>query len=604
MRLTLHKELLAGRYRAVVEALLDRKGGKALSEGDSASLIGALIYLGRMDEAEALYSGLERGKASPGALTVSRFFLGVGFVRISEYARAQKMFAQNEALGGKSALERFYKHLGNAFYTYYTGRYRAALTETSLARRAALRAGDLFARTLATDAYGHCRVVAGEIHHGLRLLNEAKDLAVKLGNDSLVNAIAVSLELYDAEYALSGEEGLATLERRLKAVGTEDNYSVANVGLEIARQYTLRGRFQDAAKTLELVAPAIYANQNRRQEIKLNLRLSELAFRRGDIFSARHYIRFLRRLLHREADSSFELSAVGIERKLAIAEGNSAESSELTKRWKELARDFGNTRDDNLRVRLGFLSAEKANQEDRVHNVLQTSRLAPALPQKLRPLLEAGYLCDVASFLELPQGANALAILPQSLGLLIQSPQGIFWEPTPLSSLQAKILRLLSTGDASKEKLVETVWGYRYDPLRHDAMVYSALSSLRKSLAGAADWVQATESGYRFVAQLIWHRASVEAKVPKEGQAPAAPRPPSPVSSQLMSVLNHRQIEILEWLRERRFLAVSEARAKFGVSEITALRDLDGLRRRGLVARNGKARATRYSLSEVAELGN
>ncbi len=61
--------------------------------------------------------------------------------------------------------------------------------------------------------------------------------------------------------------------------------------------------------------------------------------------------------------------------------------------------------------------------------------------------------------------------------------------------------------------------------------------------------------------------------------------------------LNHRQLEILEWLRDQRFLAVGECRTRFDVSEITALRDLDGLRQRGLVVRNGKARATRYSLS-------
>jgi DNA-binding winged helix-turn-helix (wHTH) protein len=600
MTLKLHKDLLAGRYRSVVDELLDRKSSKATLEGDSASLIGALSFLGRMDEAEALYARLEKKKASSGALTVARFFLGIGFTRLSEYTRARKIFAINAVEAGASALERFYVHQGNVLYAYYTGRYRAAIKEAGIARKAALRSGDLFARALATDAFGVSRVVAGELHHGLRLLEEARTLAAKLGNQSVANATAVSLELYDAEFALSGEESLPRLEKRWAGVGTEDNYSLANVGLELARQYTLRGRFQDSAKVLEITAPTIYANQNRRQEIQLNLRLAELACQKGDAFSARHYLRFLRRLLHREADSTYELAAVGIERKLALSEGKEDEVQALTARWKELARDFGSTRDDNLRVRLGFLKAEKGNQEDRVHRVLQVSRLASSLPQKLKPLLEQGYLCEAAACLGLPRGANALALLPEGLGALVQSGAGITWLSSPLSSLQAKILRVLDGGDASKEKLVETVWGYRYDPLRHDATVYSALSALRRSLGPAADWVLATDSGYRFSARLYWQRAPKEkvAKVPDADELPSL-RSLIPVDTQLLSLLNHRQIEILEWLRERRFLAVGEIRTRFNVSEITALRDFDGLRQRGLVVRNGKARATRYTLPET-----
>ena len=40
-------------------------------------------------------------------------------------------------------------------------------------------------------------------------------------------------------------------------------------------------------------------------------------------------------------------------------------------------------------------------------------------------------------------------------------------------------------------------------------------------------------------------------------------------------------------------VSCTDCRTRFDVSEITALRDLDGLRRLGLVVRTGKARATR-----------
>jgi hypothetical protein len=611
MTLKLHKQFLAGRYRAAADSLLDGKKPSALSESELASLVGALSFLGQMDEAEALYGRLEKMKASSVARTAGRFFLGQGWTRLSEYERVRKLFARNAVEAGKSALERFYVHQGNAMYAYYTGRYRPAGREAAKARAAAIRSGDLFARAIATDACGHCRVVAGEIHHGLRLLREAKTLAEKMGNGSLANTIAVSLELYDAEFALSGK-GIEALEARRAAVGTEDSYSLANVGLEIARLYTRAGRLADAAAELEHVAPAIYAQQNRRQEIKLNLRLAELACRRGDYFSARQSLRFLRRLLHREADSSFELAAVGIERKIALAEGRAEEVVVLTARWKELAGDFGTTRDDNLRVRLGLLAAEQENREDLVHRALQASRQAAADPAaKLRPLLRAGLLCEAASCLSIRPGQTALALLPGDLGLLASSTRGIHWIETKLSSLQSRLLLLLGGNGATKEKLIEAAWGYRYDALRHDAMVYTALSALRKALGPAGELVQATDSGYRLAAPLLSPQRPENMLDPATTHEPAeekmkvAPPPRLDLSDENFSRLNHRQIEILEALRsERRFLAVGEVCERFAVSEITALRDFDGLRRLGLVVRNGRARATRYSLpGQAAEIG-
>lgn len=590
MTLNLHKHLLAGRYRAAADALLDGRSPASLKENELASLVGALSFLGRMDEAEAFYGRLEKRSSSTLSRTAGRFFLGMGWTRLSEYERARSLFARNDVESGKGPLERFYVHQGNAMYAYYTGRYRAASREAVKARAAAIRSGDLFARALAADACGHCRVVAGEIHHGLRLLSEAKGLAEKLGNGSLVNTIAVSLELYDAEFALR-DDALARLEKRLGAPGTEDSYSQANVGLEVARLYTRAGRLREAALELERVAPAIYAQQNRRQEIKLNLRLAELACRRGDFFSARQSLRFLKRLLHREADTAFELSALGIERKLAVAEGRAAEVKELSSRWRELARDFGTTRDDNLRVRLGLLKAEAGNREDRVHRALEESRLAATPAGRLEPLLASGLLCEAAASLGISPGQGALAQLPRGLGLLAHSARGIHWVRGPLSSLQARLLRVISGGDASKEKLVEVAWGYRYDPIRHDAMVYTAMSALRKTLGPAGELVQATDAGYRLAVPLL---APKEAAKP----APMPPEAPAAIPAATFSRLNHRQIEILEWLStSQRFLAVGEIRERFAVSEVTALRDFDGLRRLGLVVRNGKARATRYTLS-------
>ena len=112
MALKLHKDLLAGRYRAAADALLDGRSPRSLKESEVASLVGALSFLGRMDEAEALYGRLE--KASPLSRAAGRFFLGMGWTRLSEYERARSLFARNDVESGRGPLERFYVHQGNA----------------------------------------------------------------------------------------------------------------------------------------------------------------------------------------------------------------------------------------------------------------------------------------------------------------------------------------------------------------------------------------------------------------------------------------------------------------------------------------------------------
>lgn len=589
-----HKELMAGHYRTVVEQLLDRAPKTKRTERDATSLIAALSFLGRLEEAEILFARLEKDRAALPALVASRFFLGIGYTRKSEYSKAESIFAKNENSSSPKdpAFVRFFVIQGRVFLSYYRGRVEEALLDAEKSRRAALRSGDLFARSLATDALGHCRVMNGEIHHGLRLLGEARELADRLGNHGLANSIAISCELYEAEFGLGGPTTLEKLEGRWNAVGTEDSYSLSNVGLELSRQYTRFGRFEDAGKVLETVAPKIYSHQNRRQEISLDLRLAELAYRRGDFFGARHNLRYLRRLLHNEADSSFELAALGMERKLAQAEGKEDEVKRLTKLWRKLSKGHSNIRDTNLAVREELASAE--NREDRIHQMLQNSKLGANLEEKLEPLLKQNSLADAVAVLGVKAGQEALVFLPSSLGFLVQTHSRIS-RGEPLSPLQIKILSLLKRTDCDKEKLVQFAWGYRYDPLRHDPMVYSAMSSLRKHLGDAAQWLRATEHGYSFVGEMIW-----VAKAPRLEQKPQPSSPP-PASPQdpLTATLNFRQQEILEWMREKRYIAVGECRERFKVSEITALRDLADLRERKLVIRMGKARATRYTLVSV-----
>jgi hypothetical protein len=586
----LHEKFQSGEYQQVVDLFhspKNQRGNKPPKQ--LASVVGALSFLGKMEEAEILFS--LQAKTCPQTDEMAcRFFLAIGWVRRSDYKKAEALLQQNIQQKSKLPIEKFFQHQGNAFFLFYTGRLGESAEEASIARKSAIEAKDPWARCLATDALGHVQVRGGAIQAGLSYLEEAKNLAQNIGNKSSASAIQISLQCYRWEYGWS-HENLVDLEKVLQEQKPENSYSQASLLLEIARQFTLRGNFSQAREVLEQAAQKVYASKNRRQEVILHLRMSELAFRQGDFFQSKHYLWFCQRLLHEEVDQFLQLPALGIQRKIALAEGNLAEVERIDRHWLEQTA-FTSIRDLNLKVRLGLENSSVANPEDRIHEKLFAASKMTEKESQLRALLEVGFYGEVAAMLALRPGQKTVAILPANLGIFVQSAIGMEWNT--ITALQRKILQLLQ-GGCSKEELLLGAWGYTYDPLRHDSMLYAAISGLRKSLGLAGAWVRPTENGYCLEATLWTQERLNKPKI----LTPAEPKITA-LSSPLRTrfALNHRQLEILDWLKSERYLSVKEVRQRFRVAEITALRDLDGLRKTGVVLRVGRARATRYALAE------
>jgi DeoR/GlpR family transcriptional regulator of sugar metabolism len=61
------------------------------------------------------------------------------------------------------------------------------------------------------------------------------------------------------------------------------------------------------------------------------------------------------------------------------------------------------------------------------------------------------------------------------------------------------------------------------------------------------------------------------------------------------AAFNYRQIALLDELDRRAFLSARDCVQFFGVSRVTAFRDLEELRRQGIVRRHGKGRASQYA---------
>lgn len=80
---------------------------------------------------------------------------------------------------------------------------------------------------------------------------------------------------------------------------------------------------------------------------------------------------------------------------------------------------------------------------------------------------------------------------------LIQYGGQCFLSAQELGANPRKLLDLLSnSGVLTKAEIVEKIWGYKYDLLRHDAILHSTIRLLRLQL-GNAHFLETTQEGYR-----------------------------------------------------------------------------------------------------------
>src|SRR5690606_820112 len=119
----------------------------------------------------------------------------------------------------------------------------------------------------------------------------------------------------------------------------------------------------------------------------------------------------------------------------------------------------------------------------------------------------------------------------------------------------------------------EKVWGYQYDPLRHDSLVYTNIARLRKILGQYKEWIVSDENIYYFSTEIqIFVDEFVTPKLEKKNQEELS-------FSEVE--FNHRQLETLKKFKNKP-LSVSDYGEQWSVTRMTALRDLKTLCELGL----------------------
>ncbi|MBC7715254.1 MAG: hypothetical protein H7177_18050 [Rhizobacter sp.] len=586
----LNKDFLSGHYQQTILSSLDEK--KTVSSRELPSLVGSLCFSGRLLEAKKIYKDSYQ-TLNDTEKSACRFFIGLANTRKSQYSKASKIFRVNlKSLHKESdSLQKFYVYQGIAFYLFFVGKFELSMKWGLKSFDAAMDARDLYARSLSTDLLAHIKLRLGEINVGIDLLKTAEKLSRQIGNKSVTEAMEISELQYLAQYGYNRDNILTDLENKFNQFVSEDNYSRAAIGLELARQYTLRGRYDLSENILEKISSNIFATENRRQEIQLNIRFAENYYQMGKSALAWNYLRTARRCLNFEADKSFEIQITGFEYKLFDESARAGLRQEL----KNKARYFNTVINHNILTRNHIEVGQLFNHEDLYHNFLVSLETSA---DKTAKIIESGYLSLLPDVLGFKRGESLLYFDQEASQVILFFDNKIEIPSTHLTPTDIKILVSILSGMKTKEELCKKVWGYEYDPMRHDNIIYTGIRSLRKSLGNGSNWIETSENGYQFSEdrkfKINYRNQNLESK---KNENSVLLQDFAPMDS-FSSELNLRQIKSLQFLKQNECLDVTSYQKLFEVSDVTASRDLRTLKKLGFVISIGKARAIKYLLAQ------
>lgn len=547
--------------------------------------IGSLVFVGDLAEALAIFRNFRKKDSGSPQEIQARFYLGIGYVRRSEYTAGASEFAKNLLHSHRNKrlppAARFHIHQGVAFLHFFKGHFERSVSFARLSHEASLEADYTYGQVLALDLLGHCHCQLGKVRQGLHELSKGIDLIQSIGNGGLETALKVSLLRYRSQFGVNLRTVEAELMKAIKELQPQETYSQAELHLELARQLVLRGRATHAQKILDEANDIIYRHQNRRQSALFNHRYAHLLFLRGEYHGALALLRSSLSQLDPRVDSVIQAQFTGLENKILYA---------LGKPLREYPSPSRTSLDARVRERTKKLTKEKnLKGEDPLGDVIDETELHGF--ELVKGITEMGLLGLIPRALNSSPSQPQIFFGPGRGKMILISSGDVVAVDSGLTTPMQKLLKLMAGGKfRTKEELIQQTWGYDYDPRIHDNVLYTNIAKLRSLMKEFGQWIEWSPDGYR-----LWEKVQIiEEK--QEGEKENLPRMvKSSGNKKVKKVhLNLRQIEALREIDKGRALDVDKYAKKFRVCKMTACRDLTILFKKGLVVRIGKARATKY----------
>jgi len=578
-------------------------------------MIGALSLSGEINSALSLFKE-KSNEFNKMQMNWAFFFLIIGNSRLSRYEEAKSYLSRllHKRKQFTTPQEKFCFFQSIGFICYITGKFGATARWAERALQQAHLCRLIFAEILAIDLLGYANVRIGEISRGLSLLREAIRLAEQIGQAGTVDALRVSLTIYYARYRWSPLKSIKLLNKMFKRLKVEDNYSRANLLIEIAEVYKNSGNLQKSYEILSEVAVLIYSHQNYRQEALLNLKFSYLNWLKDKPREALAILISTKRILNEEVDKILILEVLGLEFQILRHLGEVQACNQILTKLLLLTRKT----QDYLNRRIINRIENKKNSWRIGEDLLGDLRDDVDPQNALKKIFETGFYYLIPEVLKLDRSKGYIVLDMQLNSITILKFGEVLHLANAITPMTRKLLLLLSDHKLkTKEDLIKDIWGYNYNPLVHDPIIYNHFSRLRKKFGKFRSVISISENGY-FLSSNYTVKHNMNLSLMNENsmnyreevnsdsnislyQNNDLPTIESDRSKYVNELgtnpdgLNHRQIQILKWLLRNDYVDIQKHQYLFKVSPITATRDLSGLQKMGLVKRIGRARATKYS---------
>lgn len=598
--------------KLIVQLTLDAKDA-VLETSDIPFVIGALTFLARLDDATALYERFN-GTFTAEQSIISRFFLGIAHCRHYKFVEAQRYLIANVKDRRKttSQIARYYIYHGLAMYRYTYGRLQKAVVWSTKALQIAVGAQYFFGRVLAAELHAHAVINSGQLRLGLRLIEELQELARELGYEKIVQWNEINRVLYQANFGLLGANAVQDLQRLLQSITVTDSFSRASILLEISRQHLLAGRADLAKQILDNACQDIYQVDNLRLETLLNLRIAHYLYMRGEKHQALNLIRNSLKRMSTCEDKVLEQRARGFEAKILEDLGLTSEAETILQHLHKLNRKSGlHVGSKILQRKNSYFELENVRGQDPLGDVIDLIHLrSEDAVQEI--VVNGWYGLFYKVFLIAPTEKVIYFDIERSGSITFFDRGNVQHFSRQIPPLIRKLLLCLRYGEKTKEQLVEEIWRYSYQPQKHDSLVYALIANARKLLEGRGSWIEASDSGYRFVSGLMLRQRFDVAKAPdpemrrerepfavEKVVAASVPLARFHVDAERFEQLNFRQRQALQKIEREAVLDSQTYRTWFEVSEATANRDLAELVDLAILSKIGKARATKYVLKNA-----
>ncbi len=562
--------------------------GKSPDWKDQLTLqIGCLVFIGDLVEAQNLYNSSQQ-RLSESQKIRSRFYLGIGYVRRSQYIEGTRLFAKNlywiNQHNQTQSRTRFYAFQGAAFLNFFKGHYDRSLSLAQKALENALNAHYTYGEVLSLDLIAHAHCQLGKVWQGLHEFKKGIKLIRELGNGGLETALRISELRYRAQFGINSRGMESELLKALKILRPEETYSRAELYLELVRQLVLRGRVSEGQRILDESSDLIYRHQNRRQSALFNHRYAHILFLRGESFGALALLRSSISQLDPRIDSSLLVQFRGLENKILRSIGK----DDLNYQRLPVTAF-----DERVRNRANERASSQLKGEDPLADLFDELHEKRELLIPL--LLERDYLGVIPEALGMNVSGKKIYLGPERGQMILISFGDVRMVSNGLTTPLLKLLRNLGVKKfQSKSSLIKSVWGYNYDPSIHDNVLYTNIARLRSLLAVHGDWIEWSAEGYRLSPEVsLIDPACLNDESPQD-QRVNARKERDTVSVPKKILLNLRQIQTLQFLEAGGNTDVSRHAKEHKVTKMTAHRDLSDLLKRRLITRVGRARATKY----------